>query len=290
MITIENVSKSFRRTKVLDDLTLTFGEGDRVALVGSNGAGKTTLIRCILGQYVHQGRVMVNGIEPRSNREAVLKSIGFVPQIAPPLKMPVGELLRFSAGTADITVAEIEAVGQRLDVDFDELRKRPFVKLSGGQKQKILVAIAIARKPQLIIMDEPTANLDPQARQTLFDLLSERDDLPVLISSHRLEEVAGLVNRIVEFDRGRVVLDDAVANSGNISERLPCNIVLARADRAFASAMAEWKFTGNEDGLNWQGEVAGADRLRFFGVLARYSGIMDGLEMRKPAKRTKAGS
>ena len=168
MITLENVSKYFRRTKVLDDLTLTFGVGDRVALVGSNGAGKTTLIRCILGQYVHQGRVMVNDVEPRSNRETVLKSIGFVPQIAPPLKMPVGELLRFSAGTADISIKDIEAIGQRLDIDFGELRKRPFVKLSGGQKQKILVSIAMPRKPQLIIMDEPTANLDPQARQTLL--------------------------------------------------------------------------------------------------------------------------
>ncbi len=282
MITLQNVSKSFRRTRVLDDLSLTFGQGDRIALIGSNGAGKTTLIRCILGQYNHLGEIRVNGLDPRNNREAVLKSIGFVPQIAPPLKMPVGELLRFSAGVAGISENAIQDIGQRLDIDFSELRSRPFVKLSGGQKQKILVAIAIARKPELIIMDEPTANLDPQARQTLFDLLSERGDLPVLISSHRLEEVAGLVNRIIEFDRGRVVLDDAVADGGDLSARLPCTITLARPDNAFANAMAEWRFVSKEDGISWHGHVAGADRLRFFGVLARYSGIMDGLEMSKP--------
>jgi ABC-2 type transport system ATP-binding protein len=279
MITLENVSKSFRRTKVLNDLSLTFGEGDRIALIGSNGAGKTTLIRCILGQYVHQGTLTVNGLIPRKNREAVLKTIGFVPQIAPPLKMPVSELLRFAAGTAGISVQEIEAICERLEVEFGELRNRPFVKLSGGQKQKILVAIAIARKPGLIIMDEPTANLDPKARQVLFDLLSERGNLPVLISSHRLEEVAGLVNRIIELDRGRVVLDDSVADSGDMATRLPCRITLARKDQAFANAMGEWHFTTKGDSTIWLGEVAGADRLRFFGVLARYSGLIDGFEL-----------
>lgn len=282
MIILQNVSKSFRRTVVLDDLSLTLKRGDRIALIGSNGAGKTTMIRCILGQYVHQGRIEVNGLSPRENREQVLKTIGFVPQIAPPLKMPVGELIRFCAGTVGIDVGDIELITKRLELDLAELEKRPFVKLSGGQKQKILIAIAIARNPDLIIMDEPTANLDPQARQILFDLLSERGDLPVLISSHRLEEVAGLVNRIIELDRGKVVLDDAVEDavdeSGDISNRLACQITLARIDDAFAKTIKDWRFSSG-DGLVWQGEVSGADRLRFYGVLARYCGLIDKLNL-----------
>ena len=290
MITLKNVSKSFRRTLVLDDLSLTFKRGDRIALIGSNGAGKTTMIRCILGQYVYQGTIEVNGLAPRQNRQEVLKTIGFVPQIAPPLKMPVGELLRFCAGTAGIEVSAVEQVISRLELDLKELEKRPFVKLSGGQKQKILIAIAIARNPDLIIMDEPTANLDPRARQILFDLLSERGDLPVLISSHRLEEVAGLVNRIIELDRGKVVLDDAVEDavddSGDISNRLPCQITLARPDQAFAKAIADWKFEAKNDDLVWQGEVSGADRLRFYGVLARYCGLIDGLELGRSNEKT----
>ncbi len=284
MITLQNVSKKFRRAAVLDDLSLTLERGDRVALIGSNGAGKTTMIRCILGQYDHQGMITVNGLEPRNNRETVLKTIGFVPQIAPPLKMPVGELLRFCAGTTGIGVADIEDIGKRLEIDLGALANRPFVKLSGGQKQKILIAIAIARKPDLIIMDEPTANLDPQARQILFDLLSERGDLPVLISSHRLEEVAGLVNRIIELDQGRVVLDDVVEDGGDLSERLPCEVTLARPDGAFAKAIADWRFSPSNEDIVWTGEVAGADRLRFFGVIARYSGIIDGLEMGKTSR------
>jgi ABC-2 type transport system ATP-binding protein len=287
MFTLEKVSKSFRGVKVLDDVSLTFAEGDRVALIGSNGAGKTTMIRCILGQYMHQGKIVVNGLEPRKNRQAVLKQVGFVPQISPPLKMPVGELLRFCAGTSNIEVRDILGIGDRLEINMEDIFSRPFVKLSGGQKQKILIAIAIARKPGLIIMDEPTANLDPHARQILFDLLSERGDLPIVISSHRLEEVAGLVNRIVELDRGRVVLDDAVEDGGDMSARVPCKIVLARADQAFANAMGAWRFSANDNQEVWHGQVSGADRLRFFGVLARYSGIIEGLEMGDPT--TQAG-
>jgi len=205
MITLEHVSKSFRRTKVLNDISLTFSEGDRAALIGSNGAGKTTLIRGILGQYIHDDKVAVDGLEPRTNREVVLKSIGFVPQIAPPLKMPVGELLRFCAGTSGISVSDIDAVGNRMEIDFNEIRSRPFVKLSGGQKQKILVSVAIARNPKLVIMDEPTANLDPRSRQALFDLLAERGDLPLLIASHRPAPLPGRISSLFRH-RGRLAI------------------------------------------------------------------------------------
>ncbi len=279
MITIDKVTKKFRKTTVLDGLSLDLGKGDRVALIGSNGAGKTTLIRCILGQYIHSGTVSVNGLQPRGHREKILGEIGFVPQIAPPLKMPVGELLHFCAGTARIDVESIIDICEHLEIEYNVFRKRPFSKLSGGQKQKILIAIATARKPELIILDEPTANLDPHARQILFEMLAERGDLPVLISSHRLEEVAGLVNRIIELDRGKVVLDDAVEDGGDLSVRIDCRITLARPDNAFANTISGWKFSTDENRTIWKGQVAGADRLRFFGVLARYSGLVDALEM-----------
>ena len=97
MIRFEQVAKQFRRNRVLQGIDLGFGRGDRVALVGSNGAGKTTLIRCLLGEYVCQGKVSVDGRDPRVHREEVLARVGFVPQLPPPLKMPVGQLIRFAA-------------------------------------------------------------------------------------------------------------------------------------------------------------------------------------------------
>lgn len=279
VIALNGVSKVFRRTPVLDELSLRLEAGDRVALIGSNGAGKTTLIRCLLGQYEHRGTISVDGHDPRRHRRAVLSRIGFVPQTAPPLKMPVGELVHFCSGLSGIERSRVEILGTRLDLDFNELARRPFVKLSGGQKQKILIALALARDPDLVIMDEPTANLDPQARKIFYDLLAARGDKPMLISSHRLEEVAAMVNRVVELDRGRVVLDDAVEDNGDPASRLECRITLLRPNQAFAHSIADWGFSAEADQRRWHGQVAGADRLRFFSVLSRYAGLVEELRM-----------
>jgi ABC-2 type transport system ATP-binding protein len=85
---------------VLDGMSLKVGLGERVALIGSNGAGKTTLIRCLLGEYVHDGQVLIDGRDPRRERTQVLGRVGFVPQLPPPLKMPVGQLIDFAAACA----------------------------------------------------------------------------------------------------------------------------------------------------------------------------------------------
>ncbi|MBI3446024.1 MAG: ABC transporter ATP-binding protein [Magnetospirillum sp.] len=281
MITFDNVSKIFKRHKVLDGVSLAIDKGERVALVGSNGAGKTTLIRCLLGEYLHEGAVTVNGLAPRANRKAVLARVGFVPQIPPPLKMPVGELVNFSAAVCNSDPNRIIAMVRELGLDWDMVRGRPFVKLSGGMKQKMLIGIALGRDSDLLIMDEPAANLDPEARHIFFGLLHERKDNAVmLITSHRLDEVASLVNRVVEMDQGKVALDDRVADDVDMNARLDCIVRLTRPEPAFARAMGDWSFGAEDDGITWKGAVNGPDRLRFLGVLARYAGLVAGIEMK----------
>ena len=280
MIRFERLSKQFRRTAVLSSVTLEIARGDRVALVGSNGAGKTTLIRCLLGEYLCDGRVEVNGLNPRLHRGTVLPLVGFVPQLPPPLKMPVGQLLNFSASVCGARVQRMLDVARRLGLDPEELKHRPFVKLSGGQKQKLLISIALGRDSQLLIMDEPAANLDPEARHIFFNLLAEKQEESVmLISSHRLDEVASLVNRVVEMDQGRVVLDDKVADRVALNAQLRCTLRLVRAEEAFHKAIPQWGFHSGDGGLNWQGVVAAPDRLRFLGVLSRYAGLLSGVQL-----------
>jgi ABC-2 type transport system ATP-binding protein len=176
MIRFEQVVKRFRRQEVLKGIDLTIERGHRVALVGSNGAGKTTLIRCLLGEYTCQGRVSVDGLDPREHREQVLAKVGFVPQLPPPLKMPVGQLIAFAAGVCGAEPERIEVMALRLGLDVSRMRRQPFVKLSGGQKQKLLISIALGRDTELLVMDEPAANLDPDARHIFFGLLAERQD------------------------------------------------------------------------------------------------------------------
>ncbi len=284
MIVLENVSKAFRRQRVLDGLCLRIGERDRVALIGSNGAGKTTLIRCLLGELTYEGSILVDGKSPRADRRDVLAGLGFVPQLPPPLRMPVSELIRFAAAVSGGGQQPILDVLGRMGLDLAEVAGKPFVKLSGGQKQKILAAIALGRPTRLLILDEPTANLDPAARQVLFDLLAQRSNDPVIISSHRLEEVAGLVNRVIELDRGRVVLDDRVADAGQAQGLQPCAIRISRAEDAFARAIREWGFTASAGGLEWTGMVAAPDRLRFLGLVSRYAGLIASLRLDEPGR------
>ena len=275
MIRFTNVAKSFRKTRVLDDISLDIGLAERVALIGSNGAGKTTLIRCLLGEYTFDGQVTIDGRDPRRERTAVLGSIGFVPQLPPPLKMPVAQLIDFSAALCGTDPARIHELAQRLGLDLAPILARPFVKLSGGMKQKLLIAIALGREAKLLVMDEPAANLDPEARKIFFELLAERqEDVTMLISSHRLNEVSALVNRVIEMDMGKVVLDDRVADDVSLSGQFACRISIKRSEAAFAKAMQAWSFRDLGDGLEWEGEVPGPDRLRFMGMTSRYVALI----------------
>jgi len=276
MIRFQNVSKTFKRARVLDGIDLEIGLGERIALIGSNGAGKTTLIRCLLGEYVHDGEIRIEGRNPRQERTAVLGAIGFVPQLPPPLKMPVGQLIDFSASLCGTDPARIVAIADRLGLATAPILDRQFVRLSGGMKQKILIAIALGRAAKVLVMDEPAANLDPEARKIFFELLAERqNDATMLISSHRLNEVSALVNRVIELDMGKVVLDDKVADDVSLSGKLACRVTVKRAEPALAKALTTWNFRDvADDGTEWEGEVAGPDRLRFIGMLSRYVAVV----------------
>jgi ABC-2 type transport system ATP-binding protein len=280
MIRIDSVSKTFRRARVLDGIRLDIGPGERVALIGSNGAGKTTLVRCLLGEYTHEGQITIGGLSPRHERTAVLGSVGFVPQLPPPLKMPVGQLIDFAAALCGTAPQRMTELAGRLGLDTAAILDRPFVRLSGGMKQKLLIAIALGRDARVLLLDEPAANLDPQARKVFFELLAERArDATMLISSHRLNEVSALVNRVIELDMGRVVLDDRVADDANLTSVLDCRVSVRRAEPALARALGDWRFSDLGDGLAWQGHVAGADRLRFLGMISRYVGLISDLQL-----------
>ena len=280
MIQFKNIGKTFRRAQVLNGIDLDIQLGERIALIGSNGAGKTTLIRCLLGEYDHQGEISIDGLDPRKHRTEVLGKIGFVPQLPPPLKMPVGQLIDFSAALCKTDPQRIHAIGKRLGLDVDGILSRQFVRLSGGMKQKLLIAIALGRDAKLLIMDEPAANLDPEARKIFFDLLAERlNDATMIISSHRLDEVSSLVNRVIEMDMGKIVIDDRVADDATLTDRLSCRIVLKRPEPAFAKALDGWSLTPDAEQTTWTGDIAGPDRLRFLGIVSRYTALIADLSL-----------
>ena len=212
IVEAKNVTKSFAGAKVLDEVSLAIGENEHIAMMGPNGAGKTTLIRAILGFYhIDKGEIKVDGKDPIKNRVEVLNSIGFIPQLPPPIKLSLDELIKYVVKSSNIDKNKIIKEADRLELNIKQNLTKPFFKLSGGMKQKLLIAIALSKKSKLLIFDEPTANLDPKGREKFYELLKEvEDECSTIFITHRLDEVKSLINRKVYMDLGKVVEDEKV--------------------------------------------------------------------------------
>lgn len=212
MITIENLTKKFGSTLSLDHVSLKMNDGDSIALMGPNGAGKTTLIRLLLGYYhPDEGRVDINGLNPIKDRIKILSAISFVPQLPPPIKLSVEELMQYVCNSSNIDPASILRYADAMELNLSANLKKSFFKLSGGMKQKMLIAVSFARKSDIMIFDEPTANLDPRARDNFYQLLSENNSSKIaLFVTHRIDEMQGIVNRQIYMDLGKVVDDQKI--------------------------------------------------------------------------------
>ena len=212
MIKVSNLTKKFGSHVSLDSVNCEFNKNESIALMGANGAGKTTLIRSILGYYhPNEGEVLINGLNPIKNRTSVLKDISFVPQLPPPIKLSISELIQYISISADMNKDLIAHYANEMKLDLNANLHKSFFKLSGGMKQKLLIAISLAKKSDIIIYDEPTANLDPKARDDFYRLLKQNEDEKVLLFvTHRLEEVKDLVNRQIYMDLGKIVSDEKV--------------------------------------------------------------------------------
>ena len=212
MIKVSNLTKKFGAHISLDNVNCEFNKNEAIALMGANGAGKTTLIRSIMGYYhPDSGEVLINGRNPIKERVAVLNHISFVPQLPPPIKLSIEELMQYISVSAQVDKELIKHYANEMKLDINSNLSKSFFKLSGGMKQKLLIAISLAKKSDIIIYDEPTANLDPKARDDFYRLLKQNEEEKVLLFvTHRLEEVKDLVNRQIYMDLGKIVSDERV--------------------------------------------------------------------------------
>lgn len=207
-VSVEHVSKRFGAIRALDDVSLTIHPGERVAFVGSNGSGKTTLMRAVMGLLEVQGRVLVEGLDVRAEPQRALRHLAYIPQVAPPLDAPAGELVRAAAGLRGVSPTRTAELASALGVELPRVAATRLRDLSGGTKQKLLAAMALAAEPRILVCDEPTANLDERAREAFFGLVARRPaDAVLILCSHRTEEVRQLVDRVVELRDGHIVRD-----------------------------------------------------------------------------------
>lgn len=212
MIDIQNLTKQFGSHISLDCVTTQIKKNDYTALMGPNGAGKTTLIRSIMGYYhPSSGSVHINGLDPIKNRTEVLNSIAFVPQLPPPIKLSLNELMQYIHASSNVNIEEIMHYANEMKLDINANLNKSFFKLSGGMKQKMLIAISLAKNSEIIIYDEPTANLDPKARDDFYRLLKENEKERIsLFVTHRLDEIKDIINRQIYMDLGKIISDEKI--------------------------------------------------------------------------------
>ena len=216
MITVAQVCKAFGPVVALERVSFEIGAGERIAFVGANGSGKTTLLRAILGLVRVEGRVTVAGVDVARSPELALRSLAYIPQIAPPIEAPVSEVIRAHAALRGRPVSATYDRAARLGLALEASRAKRFRDLSGGMKQKLLAGMALATEAPILVCDEPTANLDGEARVSFFEQLAERPEGAILVlCSHRVEEVRALVDRVIELGDGRVVRDGPAADVGD---------------------------------------------------------------------------
>ncbi len=248
MISIEHVSKAFGPVLALDDVSLRIEAGERVAFVGSNGSGKTTLLRALLGLLRVRGRITVGGIDVAKHPEQALRSIAYIPQISPPLEAEVAEVVGAYAALRNTTPAAVAMHAARLGLDLPSLARGRFRDLSGGMKQKLLSAMALATHAEALVCDEPTANLDAGARAAFFQALRERKpESVVILCSHRVAEVRHLVDRVIELRDGRIERDASLGELLSLARAFRVEVTLRDAAQASADFLRAEGFMKLED-------------------------------------------
>ncbi len=208
MIQVNHLTKRFGRIVAVDDVSFTIKKSEAVALWGANGAGKTTVLRCLLGVLPFEGQIRINGFDVARQSKAARHIVGFVPQeISFHDNLTVSETLDFYARLRKTTSDSIKDWMERLELAF--YQEKTVKELSGGMKQRLALAVALLSHPDILFLDEPTANLDMKSRENFLGLLEElrQEGKTIVFSSHRMEEVFSFANRVLVLDQGKLIVD-----------------------------------------------------------------------------------
>ncbi len=238
VLKIQGLTKDYQGIRALDGLDLQLEAGSVVALLGANGAGKTTTFKCVMGVISFQGTVEVQGLSVERHGREVRRRIGYLPQT------PVfGEgdtcagLLEFLADLKGAGHSRIEPLLKRAGL-WDQ-RQQKVGHLSGGMRQRLALAAALLADPPLLLLDEPTANLDAESRERFHELVLElrREGKTVVISTHFVDGLVEAADRIVVLRQGRAVLDVPAAQVSGRKRRYVVELN-GTAETAFLEALS----------------------------------------------------
>lgn len=207
VVEVENLVKVYGPVRAVDGISFTVEKGEVFGLVGPNGAGKTTTVECLLGlRHPTSGRLAVLGLDPHKDARALRELIGAQLQSATlPGRMRVREALHLFAGLYRKRVEPLDALLHR--VGLEGKAHLYFEALSGGEKQRLFIALALVNDPEVVFLDELTTGLDPRGRRQIWSLIEtlKLEGKTVLLTSHFMEEVQRLADRVAVLSGGRIL-------------------------------------------------------------------------------------
>jgi Cu-processing system ATP-binding protein len=206
MISIEHISKRFRKLQVLDDINAHMEKGQVISLIGPNGSGKTTLIKSILGMVrPDKGKITVDG-HVISGDHSYRANIGYMPQIGRyPDNMRIGQLFRMIENIRGVSADKQDETLIR-QFELEKIYDKPMRTLSGGTRQKVSAALAFLFDPAILILDEPTAGLDPLSSELLKEkiIAEKKKNKLILITSHILSDLDELTTHVMYLQEGKL--------------------------------------------------------------------------------------
>jgi len=210
-IEVKNLNKHYGNRIAVNNLNLTVKKGEVFGLLGPNGAGKSTTIDCILGlKSFDNGSVRVLGMDPTKERKRLFERVGVQLQSSSYQgNIRVGEICEEMAALYRSPANYDDLLAQ---FKLDQYQKQPVAKLSGGEKQKLSVLLALIPQPEVLFLDELTTGLDTEARRAVWDVLIDLKEkgLTLFLTSHYMDEVEVLCDRICIINRGHALVTDTV--------------------------------------------------------------------------------
>ena len=241
MIKIEELSKAYKKIKALQDINVSFEKGQSIAIIGPNESGKTTLIKCILGMVKpDQGTIQFKDQDIRAGRD-YLKNIGYMPQIGRyPDRMRVGEVfqlmkaLRKTKDQPQIDETLLKAF------QLETLFNKPMYSLSGGTRQKVSASLAFLFSPQVLMLDEPTAGLDPLSSEILKNHIKAKQEEGklILITSHILSDLEEICDYLLYLQEGHIKLFLPIAQIKAMTEE---RLLTKAITKMLKNNLSEWE-------------------------------------------------
>lgn len=261
IIRLENVNYIYNpntpfEKKALDNINLNIDEGDFIGLIGHTGSGKSTLVQHLNGlMKPTSGKIIIDGMDITSkdaNLKEIRQRVGLVFQYPEHQLFEETIYKDIGFGPKNLGLKEeeihnrVKRAMESVGLDFESLKDRSPFELSGGQKRRVAIAGVLAMRPKVLILDEPTAGLDPRGRDEILgriQRLYEEEGITIILVSHSMEDIARLVNRIVVMHRGKVAMEDKtkeIFRQAEILEELGLGIP------QITSFMREYKIKGNQ--------------------------------------------